>query len=121
MSTTEKEINNPVRKGSFLQENSKSLLFIAGAIVVLIGIYFWYQNVYLKRQGEEASAKMYKAEQYFGAETPWQTKPLTAKVVIPVLKKLRMNMPIPNRQTLPIFILAVSIYVKVNTKKQLKH
>lgn len=69
MSTTEKEINQPVRKGSFVQENAKSLVFIAGAIVVLIGIYFWYQNVYLKNRAEEAAGQMYKAEQFVGVDS----------------------------------------------------
>ena len=69
MSTEEKEINPQVRKGPFLQENSKSLLFIAGAIVVLIGVYLWYQNVYLKNRAEEASAKMYKAEGFLGVDS----------------------------------------------------
>lgn len=69
MSTTEKETVQPVKKGSFLEENSKSLLFIAGAIVVLAGIYFWYQSVYLKNRAEEASAKMYKAEQFLGVDS----------------------------------------------------
>ena len=69
MSTTEKEINNPIKKGSFVEENSKSLLFIIGAVVVLIGIYIWYQNVYLKNRAEEASAKMYKAEQFLGVDS----------------------------------------------------
>jgi len=69
MSTTEKEINQPVKKGAFLQENSKSLLFIAGAIILLIGVYIWYQNVYLKNRAEEAAAKMFKAEQLLGADS----------------------------------------------------
>lgn len=69
MSTSEKEINQEVRKGSFLQENSKSLLFIAGAIIALIAIYLWYQNVYLHDRAEEASAKMFKAEQYIGVDS----------------------------------------------------
>lgn len=69
MSTTEKEITPEVKKGPFLQENSKSLLFIAGAIVVLIGVYIWYQNVYLKGRAEEASSKMYKAEQFLGVDS----------------------------------------------------
>lgn len=69
MSTTEKEINKPVRKGSFVQENAKSLIFIAGAIVVLICIYIWYQSVYLTGRAEEAAGKMYKAEQYVGVDS----------------------------------------------------
>lgn len=69
MSTTENEIINPVKKGSFVEENSKSLLFIIGAVVVLIGIYIWYQNVYLKDRAQEASAKMYKAEKYIGVDS----------------------------------------------------
>lgn len=68
MSTTE-EITPTVKKGPFLQENSKSLLFIAGAIVALIAIYIWYQSVYLKNRAEEASAKMYKAESYLGVDS----------------------------------------------------
>ena len=69
MSTTEKEVNHNVRKGSFLEENSKSLLFIAAAVILLAIIYFWYQNVYLKDRALEASAKMYKAEQYVGVDS----------------------------------------------------
>ena len=69
MSVTENEINKPVRKGSFIQENSKSLLFIIGAVVLLIGIFIWYQNVYLKNRAEEASAKMFRAEQYLGVDS----------------------------------------------------
>lgn len=69
MSTTEKEVSHPVKKGSFLEENSKSLLFIAGAVVLLIGVYLWYQNVYLKNRALEASAKMYKSEQYVGVDS----------------------------------------------------
>ncbi|MDB5020802.1 MAG: hypothetical protein JWQ28_1929 [Pedobacter sp.] len=69
MSTTQNEINHPVKKGSFFLENSKSLLFIAGAVIVLIAIYIWYQNVYLKNRAIEASAKMYKAEQYVGVDS----------------------------------------------------
>jgi tetratricopeptide (TPR) repeat protein len=69
MSTTQNEIHHPARKGSFFLENSKSLLFIAGAVIVLVAIYIWYQNVYLKDRAIEASAKMYKAEQYVGVDS----------------------------------------------------
>jgi len=69
MSTTDNQTGQPVRKGSFLQENNKSLLFIAAAVVVLIGVYFWYQNVYLKNRAEEASSKMFRAEQFIGVDS----------------------------------------------------
>lgn len=88
MSTTEKEMTQPVRKGSFLEENSKSLLFIAGAIVVLIGIYFWYQNVYLKNRAEEASAKMYRAEQFVGAADSLANKAISGEGGYPGLEKI---------------------------------
>ena len=41
MSSTEQQTEQPVKKGSFIQENTKSLAFIAGAIIVLIGIFIW--------------------------------------------------------------------------------
>lgn len=69
MSVNQNQDNKPVRKGSFLLENSKSLLFIAGAVIVLIAIYIWYQNVYLTNRAEEAAAKMYKSEQYIGIDS----------------------------------------------------
>ncbi len=69
MSATEKETAQPVKKGSFIQENTKSLAFIAGAIIVLIGIFIWYQGVYLKNRAEEASNQMFKAEQFVGVDS----------------------------------------------------
>jgi tetratricopeptide (TPR) repeat protein len=87
MLTTEKETTQPVRKGSFLQENTKSLLFIAGAIVLLIGIYIWYQNVYLKGRAEEASAKMYKAERFIGVDS-LANKALNGEGGYPGLEKI---------------------------------
>lgn len=69
MSTTDNQTTQPIRKGSFLQENNKSLLFIAGAVIVLIGVYFWYQNVYLKDRAQEAASKMFKAEQLIGVDS----------------------------------------------------
>ncbi|RAJ30480.1 tetratricopeptide repeat protein [Pedobacter cryoconitis] len=87
MSTTEKEVNHNVKKGSFLEENSKSLLFIAAAVIVLVIIYFWYQNVYLKGRAEEASAKMYKAEQYVGVDS-LANKAITGDAGYPGFEKI---------------------------------
>ncbi|WP_443944668.1 tetratricopeptide repeat protein [Pedobacter sp. AW1-32] len=68
MSTTDNQTIQP-RKGSFIQENNKSLLFIAGAIVLLVGVYLWYQGVYLKGRAEEAASKMFKSEQFIGVDS----------------------------------------------------
>ncbi|MEH3111950.1 tetratricopeptide repeat protein [Pedobacter terrae] len=69
MSTTDNQTIQPTKKGSFLQENNKSLLFIAGAVVLLVLIYLWYQGVYLKGRAEEAASRMYKAEQFVGVDS----------------------------------------------------
>lgn len=69
MSSTDNQTIQPIKKGSFLQENNKSLLFIAGAVVLLIAVYLWYQGVYLKGRAEEASTKMFKAEQLIGVDS----------------------------------------------------
>eukprot|EP01012_Entosiphon_sulcatum_P026919 TRINITY_DN32421_c0_g1_i1.p1 TRINITY_DN32421_c0_g1~~TRINITY_DN32421_c0_g1_i1.p1 ORF type:complete len:222 (-),score=22.51 TRINITY_DN32421_c0_g1_i1:26-691(-) len=69
MSTTDNQTIQSTKKGSFLQENNKSLLFIAGAVVLLVLIYLWYQGVYLKGRAEEAAGKMYKAEQFVGIDS----------------------------------------------------
>lgn len=69
MSVKENEVNQPIKKGSFLVENTKSLLFIAGAVIVLIAIYLWYQNVYLKNRADEAASLMFRSEQYIGIDS----------------------------------------------------
>ncbi|RKO71358.1 hypothetical protein D7322_11380 [Sphingobacterium puteale] len=50
-------------KGSFFQDNQKSVAFIFGGIIVLILLYFGYEKLYLQPRAEEASNRMYKAEQ----------------------------------------------------------
>ncbi|MCZ4242636.1 tetratricopeptide repeat protein [Pedobacter punctiformis] len=87
MSTTDNQTTQPIRKGSFLQENNKSLLFIAGAVVLLIGVYFWYQNVYLKNRAEEAASKMFRAEQYVGVDS-LSAKALKGEGGYPGLEKI---------------------------------
>jgi len=49
---------------SFIQENQKSLGFIAGGIVVLVLLYIGYQNFYLAPRAEKASNEVFKAESY---------------------------------------------------------
>lgn len=49
---------------SFIKENEKSLGFIALGIVVLVLLYFGYQQLYLAPRAEKASNEIFKAESY---------------------------------------------------------
>lgn len=53
------------KTGNFVQENSKSLMIIGGAIVGLILLFFAYQKFYLAPRETEAINQMYKAQQYW--------------------------------------------------------
>jgi len=55
--------------GSFVQENSKSLLIIGGAILGLVLLYVGYQKFYLAPRAEKAVNEMFKAEQYATADS----------------------------------------------------
>ncbi|WP_166336479.1 tetratricopeptide repeat protein [Sphingobacterium chungjuense] len=55
---------SPLNKGSFIQNNSKSLVFIVAGIAALIVLYIGYQFLYLKPRAEKAASLMFKAEQY---------------------------------------------------------
>ncbi len=87
MSATQKQTEQPVRNGSFIQENTKSLGFIAGAIVVLIAIFIWYQNVYLSGRAEEAAKEMFKAEQFVGVDS-LSNKAISGEGGYPGLEKI---------------------------------
>lgn len=57
-------LNSTDQKGSFFQDNQKSLIFIIGAVVVLILLYIGYQKLYLAPRAETAADAMYQAEEY---------------------------------------------------------
>lgn len=56
--------NSTDQKGSFFQDNQKSLLFILGGIIVLILLYIGYQKLYLAPRAETAADAMFQAEEY---------------------------------------------------------
>lgn len=49
----------------YIEENKKSLSIIVGAVVVLVGGYFAWTQLYLAPLEEEAQGQMYMAERYF--------------------------------------------------------
>src|ERR1700743_1217885 len=56
--------------GKFVRENQKSLIFIAGAIIAMVIIYFGYQKMYLAPREEKAASQMYVAQDFF-AKKDW--------------------------------------------------
>ena len=56
------------RTSSFVQENQKSLIFIGGAIIAMVLIYFAYQKLYLAPREVTAANQMYVAQEF------WQKK-----------------------------------------------
>ena len=61
--------NQVANSGKFLQENSKSLAVIGGAILALVLLYFGYQKFYLAPRAEKAVNEMFKAEQYAASDS----------------------------------------------------
>ncbi|HYK77217.1 MAG TPA: tetratricopeptide repeat protein [Daejeonella sp.] len=73
MSKTHKDtLDQPVKQAAnmskFIQENSKSLAVISGAIIALVLLYFGYQKFYLAPRAEKAANEMFKAEDYAANE-----------------------------------------------------
>jgi hypothetical protein len=58
------------QSGNFVRENQKSLLFIGGAVVALIVIYFLYLKVYLGPLETKAANQMYVAQDFW-AKKDW--------------------------------------------------
>lgn len=56
--------NKENKKGGFVQENQKSLVFIVVGILVLVLLYVGYQQLYLSPRAQTASEQIYKAQQY---------------------------------------------------------
>lgn len=56
--------NTTEKKGSFFQDNQKSVSFIIGGILVLILVYIGYQKLYLEPRTAKAADAMYKAEEF---------------------------------------------------------
>ncbi|HTE00327.1 MAG TPA: tetratricopeptide repeat protein [Mucilaginibacter sp.] len=58
------------RTSNFVQENQKSLIFIAGAIVAMVIIYYAYQKMYLAPLEVKAANQMYVAQDFW-AKKDW--------------------------------------------------
>lgn len=50
---------------AFIEDNQKSISIIIAAIIVIVGGFFAYKNMYLAPREKEAQAQMFAAQQYF--------------------------------------------------------
>ncbi len=75
-----------IEGGNFVRENQKSLLFIGGAVVALIVIYFLYLKVYLGPLETKASNQMYVAQDFW-AKKEWD-KAINGDASYPGFKKI---------------------------------
>jgi len=64
------EVKNVGQTGRFVRENQKSLIFIAGAILVMIVAYIAYQKFYIGPQEIKASNQMHVAQDFW-AKKDW--------------------------------------------------
>lgn len=55
------------KSGSFLMKYRNQLLIALGVVVLLIGIYWAYNSLYLGPRNKDAQVAMFKGEQYFQA------------------------------------------------------
>ncbi len=53
----------------FIEDNKKTLSMAIVAVVVVVGLFFGYTNLYLAPLEEEASIEIWKAQQYFEADS----------------------------------------------------
>jgi tetratricopeptide (TPR) repeat protein len=78
--------NNVVKSGSFVQENQKSLLFIAAAIVIMVVIYVAYLKLYLAPREVTAANQMHVAQDFW-AKKDWD-KAINGDAGYPGFKKI---------------------------------
>lgn len=58
-----------VRTQSFLEKNNKSILFVLGAIILVVGGYFGYKYLVQAPENEKAVDAIAQAQQYFAADS----------------------------------------------------
>lgn len=51
--------------GKFVRENQKSLIFIGGAIVLMVLLYLGYQKLYLAPRQDKANNQMFQAQEWW--------------------------------------------------------
>jgi tetratricopeptide (TPR) repeat protein len=53
----------------YVDQNRKSIALVAGGIILVVAIFFAWKFLYQQPRGQEATAKMYKAESWFAVDS----------------------------------------------------
>ncbi|OOQ58920.1 tetratricopeptide repeat protein [Mucilaginibacter pedocola] len=104
-----------VKSGSFVQENQKSLLFIAAAIVLMVVIYIAYVKLYLGGREEKAASQIYMAQQFW-SNKEWD-KAIKGADSYPGLEKIVADYSNTKTANLATFYLGVAYLNKGEYRK----
>lgn len=104
-----------VKSGSFVQENQKSLLFIAAAIVLMVVIYIAYTKFYLGGREEKAANQIHVAQDYW-AKKEWD-KAIKGADSYPGLEKIVADYSNTKTANLASFYLGVAYLNKGEYRK----
>jgi tetratricopeptide (TPR) repeat protein len=101
--------------GNFVQDNQKSLIFIAGAIIAMVVIYFGYQKMYLAPREEKAANQMYVAQDFW-AKKDWD-KAIKGDAGYPGFEKIISDYSNTKAANLAYFYLGVAYLNKGEYRK----
>ena len=101
--------------GKFVRENQKSLIFIAGAIIAMVIIYFAYQKMYLAPREEKAASQMYVAQDAW-AKKDWD-KALKGDAGYPGFEKIISDYSNTKAANLAYFYAGIAYLNKGDYKK----
>jgi tetratricopeptide (TPR) repeat protein len=104
-----------VKSGSFVQENQKSLLFIAGAIILMVVIYIAYTKFYLGDREVKAANQIHVAQDYW-AKKDWD-KAIKGADSYPGLEKIVADYSNTKTANLAYFYLGVAYLNKGEFRK----
>lgn len=111
MSNTQENTN----VGKFAQENRKSLIFIASAVVALILVYVLYQKLYLAPREEKAAGQMHVAQDFW-AQKQWD-KAIKGDAGYPGFEKIIADYSNTKAANLAYFYLGVAYLNKGEYRK----
>ncbi|MFI5160554.1 MAG: tol-pal system YbgF family protein [Sphingobacteriales bacterium] len=121
MSKTQTNSKAPVANGDFgqtgrfVRENQKSLVFISGAIVIMILLYLGYQKLYLAPREETASSQMFVAQDFW-AKKEWD-KAIKGDAGYPGFEKIISEYSNTKSANLAYFYLGIAYLNKGEYKK----